>query len=58
MEKEKTMNNFMRTKSAVVYYSEEDLKDTVCCLCGEKADLEFRGLGVCSRCVKYIQTRD
>ncbi|GHU65122.1 hypothetical protein AGMMS49983_12290 [Clostridia bacterium] len=46
------------TKNAVTYYSEAELKDPVCCICGEKSpEREFRGLGVCSHCIEYIKIK-
>jgi hypothetical protein len=53
------MRTSRKTKDAVTYYSVDALKDTICCLCGEKApDHAFRGLGVCSHCIEYIRTQD
>ena len=42
-----------------VFYSEEELRDPVCCLCGEKGpEQEYRGLGVCRRCIEHIRSND
>jgi hypothetical protein len=52
------MEKFMKKEDAVTYYSVDGLKDTACCLCGEKSpEYEFRGLGVCTHCLDYIRAK-